>query len=236
MKFKSKEEAIKYHLDNYHTDHIHKVELDPRLRGFHRIEFILQAVPENSTVLDVGVNGGGNALLLEKHNNAKIKGIDIMPDLVRKAEQRGIFAYVGEAEDLSRFKDASFDAVLCSEVLEHLFDPMPAIKEAMRVLKPGGLYVVTFPHPLAIRGGEGDFHQKTYNQQDIKNMFDEFTDVGVYEIISSEYYAKTRGIVNRVPQWWGITAKKEGGEENVVKQTNSKSSGKRATKRKRKKR
>jgi ubiquinone/menaquinone biosynthesis C-methylase UbiE len=41
--------------------------------------------------------------------------------------------------------DASFDAVLCSEVFEHIPNPIAAIKEFARVLKPGGILVLTAP-------------------------------------------------------------------------------------------
>jgi ubiquinone/menaquinone biosynthesis C-methylase UbiE len=41
--------------------------------------------------------------------------------------------------------DASFDAVLCSEVLEHIPNPVAAIKEFARVLKPGGTLLLTAP-------------------------------------------------------------------------------------------
>jgi SAM-dependent methyltransferase len=41
--------------------------------------------------------------------------------------------------------DAYFDAILCTEVFEHIPDPIAAIKEFSRLLKPGGVLIVTAP-------------------------------------------------------------------------------------------
>src|SRR5258705_9633859 len=43
------------------------------------------------------------------------------------------------------FADTSFDAVLCNQVLEHVFDPNEFVSELHRVLKPGGRLVLTVP-------------------------------------------------------------------------------------------
>ena len=42
-------------------------------------------------------------------------------------------------------KDKSFDAILCSEVLEHVPDPTKALDEFARLLKPGGILILTAP-------------------------------------------------------------------------------------------
>jgi SAM-dependent methyltransferase len=41
--------------------------------------------------------------------------------------------------------DGSFDAVLCTEVLEHLTDPVRALDEMARLLRPGGMFIITAP-------------------------------------------------------------------------------------------
>jgi ubiquinone/menaquinone biosynthesis C-methylase UbiE len=51
------------------------------------------------------------------------------------------------------FPDASFDVVVCAEVLEHIPAPdrEPALGEMLRVLRPGGRMIVTFPADATAR-------------------------------------------------------------------------------------
>jgi 2-polyprenyl-3-methyl-5-hydroxy-6-metoxy-1,4-benzoquinol methylase len=44
------------------------------------------------------------------------------------------------------FKDTSFDAVIATEILEHLISPLEMISEGARILKPGGLFLITTPN------------------------------------------------------------------------------------------
>lgn len=61
--------------------------------------------------------------------------------------------YSGSADDLSRFEDESFDAVLCMGALYHLPDAVDrdcVMRECLRVLKPGGYIVCAWQSLLAI--------------------------------------------------------------------------------------
>lgn len=69
--------------------------------------------------------GDGNALQTGAWNTTRI---DIVSNIV-----------------LIPVSDESFDVVLCSEVLEHIPDPVAAIKEFSRILKPGGTLLITAP-------------------------------------------------------------------------------------------
>lgn len=55
------------------------------------------------------------------------------------------------------FSDNHFDAVICSEVFEHLPDPVAAQRELARVLKPGGRLILTTRFAFPIHDAPGDF-------------------------------------------------------------------------------
>ncbi len=69
--------------------------------------------------------GDGKALQNEKWNQ---KNLDIISDITAVPEP-----------------DASFDAIMCIEVLEHLPEPIKAIQEFARLLKQGGILILTAP-------------------------------------------------------------------------------------------
>jgi len=103
-------------------------------------------------VLDVG---GGDAALAYclYQKGALVTVIDNEPEGIRlgqdnfKSKNALAEFVVGSAYELP-FSTGHFDHVVCSEVIEHLLYPEKAVKEASRVLKPAGLFVVTTPYRL----------------------------------------------------------------------------------------
>lgn len=77
------------------------------------------------------------------------------------------------AEDLP-FLDASFDAVICVNVLEHVKDPFRAASELMRVLKPGGELMCVAPFLQPLHGYPQHYYNMT--QEGLLNLFEPLSD------------------------------------------------------------
>jgi len=110
-------------------------------------KMIRALLPENwdtLELLDVGV-GDGYTLRLVKPTG-EVSGIDFDEGILKEARNRGIRATYGSAYEIPT-ADASFDAVMCVEVLEHLDRPEAGLKEVTRVLRPGGYLIATTPVP-----------------------------------------------------------------------------------------
>jgi SAM-dependent methyltransferase len=67
---------------------------------------------------------------------------------------------VGDALALP-FKEESFDTVVCTQVLEHVPEPLTLLCEAGRVLRPGGRLVLTAPQYNGLHGEPRDFYRYT---------------------------------------------------------------------------
>jgi len=57
--------------------------------------------------------------------------------------------------------DQSFDTVLCTQVLEHVPEPLDVLRESLRVLRPGGHLVLTAPQYNGLHGEPQDFYRYT---------------------------------------------------------------------------
>lgn len=90
--------------------------------------------------------------LLDEKYNLNFIGIDLSPHAIDFANKRKGFLKakncrfnVMDANDL-QFEDTQFDIVICSEVIEHIEDPMKVLREIYRVLKKQGLAIITTPN------------------------------------------------------------------------------------------
>jgi 2-polyprenyl-6-hydroxyphenyl methylase/3-demethylubiquinone-9 3-methyltransferase len=124
-----------------------------------RVPFLLDVLRDElghgtHRVLDVGAGGG---LLAETLDGAGFSTVALDPSLLslRAGKDHGVSAgspvsYIGGTGEQLPFSDASFDAVICMEVLEHVDDAGAVVGEAGRVLRPGGVFVYSGPNRTVI--------------------------------------------------------------------------------------
>ncbi|MBC7224166.1 MAG: class I SAM-dependent methyltransferase [Anaerolineae bacterium] len=97
-------------------------------------------------VLDAGCGVGAWAQALQEAG-ARVVGVDVEEERVADALARASGAgFVVASVECLPFGDASFDVVFSHEVLEHVEDDLQALREAARVLRPGGHLVLFVPN------------------------------------------------------------------------------------------
>ncbi|HWQ99443.1 MAG TPA: methyltransferase domain-containing protein [Candidatus Methylomirabilis sp.] len=85
---------------------------------------------------------------------------------------------VGDVMDMPQVRDASYDAIICLAVLEHVPRPWDAVREMHRALKPGGmlfLYVPFLSPYHAMPGYYGDYVR--FTDDGLRSLCADFVDV-----------------------------------------------------------
>ena len=113
---------------------------------------------EATSLADIGCGLGHWSRLLYPYLRppARLAGVDLEPRWVAEVSEKFHRAFPDVAPELISFHqadaarlplpDASFDVVTCQTVLMHLADPLAALKEMLRILRPGGLLVCVEPN------------------------------------------------------------------------------------------
>ena len=137
-------------------------------------------------ILDAGCGTAfGTEILARK---AKLAfGIDVKDKLIEYAKKTHInnkvFLGVMDVGDVG-FKDASFNAIIADELLEHLPNHKPFLGEAVRLLQPGGLFVcATVNRRHTFGPADNPLNRNHYREYDVtdfrKEMEQYFTDVTI---------------------------------------------------------
>ena len=101
-------------------------------------------IDSHSRILDIGCGEGELIGQLENNIYAKTHGIELNPDLTRKAIAKGFSVVQGNAEkDLSQYANQSFDYVILSQTLQAMVKPKKVLLELLRI---GSKAIVSFPN------------------------------------------------------------------------------------------
>ncbi|MCK5014936.1 MAG: class I SAM-dependent methyltransferase, partial [Candidatus Omnitrophica bacterium] len=120
-------------------------------------------------VLDLGSGDGYLKKYLSNDVNLKISGnASSLFDIIQMDiadDKSGNVDIIHNAEKAPYpFNDQSFDGIVCSELLEHLFNPHTVIEECHRILKSNGTMILTIPNFNCIDNVINQHQQIVYNQ------------------------------------------------------------------------
>jgi SAM-dependent methyltransferase len=92
----------------------------------------------------------------------------ILPDWIERYHALDIFpraaglTLIGDIQHLGMIPSAFYDSALCLEVLEHVPDPWQACREICRILKPGGVLILSVPHLSRLHDLPHDYYRYTH--------------------------------------------------------------------------
>ncbi len=112
-----------------------------------RLQMMLHAAGErvHGRVLENGCGVGMYAAQLQARSRGQVIGLEYDFSRALQARARGV-PTVNAAGEALPFPSASFDLVISHEVIEHVADDAAAVREMLRVLKPGGRLVLFCPN------------------------------------------------------------------------------------------
>ncbi len=137
-------------------------------------------VNEKSIVLEIGASSLERTVELSEFC-CKLTGVEIRPDRIRR-NFNNVEYILGDWQNLtSVIPNNSIDILVSSHVIEHIKDDLLAINETYRVLKKGGVALLTTPNRdrivriiIEIIMGKRKFpyweHEREYNEQDLFNL------------------------------------------------------------------
>jgi SAM-dependent methyltransferase len=96
-----------------------------------------------SRVLDIGA-GRGSFVIEARRQGVEALGLDLDLDAPRVWRPAHVPGVIGEGQH-APFVAGAFDVVRLKEVIEHVQDPLALVREARRLLSPGGLFIAHVP-------------------------------------------------------------------------------------------
>ena len=177
------------------------VPLNTRPSGGHARLLSMTLAGDPHDVLDVGCSSGYLATPLAAAG-VRVSGIELDPDAA--AEARGSCAggvLVGDVESMELpFEPASFDAIVCGDLVEHLRDPESTLARLRPLLRPNGRLVLSTPNVanwamrLSLLGGRWRYTERgildrTHAHLFTRKTLTETVDAAGYRVVELDHTA-----------------------------------------------
>jgi len=122
-------------------------------------------------LLDMGCLNSPLCIIAQgMYPNSEITLLDFAPDVINYFKEN--YPYKAVLSDCRHtpFEDNTFDYITAGELIEHIPEPKDLVKEAVRILKPGGVFALSTPCNESDNECGGGYHIWSFNPNDIKEM------------------------------------------------------------------
>lgn len=181
------------------------VPLNERPQGGHALLLSLTLADSPHDVLDVGCSSGYLAAPLAAAG-ARVVGIELDPEAARAARTFCADVLIGDLEAMElSFEPASFDAIVCGDLVEHLRDPGGTLDRLRPLLRPSGRLVLSTPNVanwamrLSLLGGRWRYTERgildrTHLHLFTKKTLAETVETAGFRILELDHTAPVPGI------------------------------------------
>ena len=174
----SAEEITKFYADEFYTGEYKNfndssLEVQVQDKDFFKGKWqdiyenfleIKKKINKKTSILDIGC-GWAQALLFFKKKGLECYGFDPAIEAVQYGCKKGLNIKHAGLEGMDVFEGKKFDIVTMFNVLEHLADPVKALKQIKKILKPKGVLVVDVPNEF------NDFQLASRDTHNLKNWW-----------------------------------------------------------------
>ena len=118
------------------------------------LDLMRKCVRPGSVVIDLGMYPGHLALLAKRYLHAQMTGLSFAhsSSFERQMAKEGIrIVETDISEGDLPFEEQSFDAAICTEIIEHLDRPLDLLMKANHLLKPGGILILSTPNHASLK-------------------------------------------------------------------------------------
>ena len=168
--------------------HRYAHEIDPN--GGSAAAVLARMVEPGQRVLELGT-GPGTVTRILHSKGCKVTGVEMDPETLAVCApfcERTLQANLEDPNWAASLAGDSFDAIICADVLEHLRDPRPLLKQLHNFLKPGGSVLMSLPNAshltivASLLGGRFPYqknglldntHLKFYGREDLEALLRE---------------------------------------------------------------
>ena len=144
-----------------------------------------------SRLIDLGcLDSEIPSLIKDRFPRAEVWGIDLAGSSIQQMKEKYPWVFY-EVMDVykTKYPDNYFGYAVAGEILEHLEHPVKFIKEAMRILRPGGILALSTPKEEFIEPGAVDKerHLWSFSKADLELLLDGYGEVSI-DVIGSKYF------------------------------------------------